>query len=102
MKIFVLWMAIFMSPLKKPVVQEVFCKMTENGCCVFRRLPTSPWVIGYAISLPSFSFIALLWILIDYGMQPNTIFVMIYNTISSVTFTSLILLKSRSMTMAST
>ena len=46
MKIFALLMVIFMKTLKRPVMHVVFCKMTENGYCVYKRLLTSKQAIN--------------------------------------------------------
>ena len=80
MKIFALLMVIFMKTLKRPVMYIVFCKMIENGCCVYKRLLTSKQAINYILCSLLFWSIALLWILINYRMTPNIIFVMILPT----------------------
>lgn len=99
MKIFALSMVIFMIPSRRPVVHMVSCKMIENGYYVFKRLLTSAWVFNYATCFVSSWCIALLWILISCGRHPRTIFVMIYNIVSSIPFIFQTLPRIRSMIM---
>ena len=58
----------------------VFCKMTENGCCDYKRVLTSKQAINCILCSLLFWSIALLWILINYEMTSNIIFVMILPT----------------------
>ena len=99
MRIFILSMAIFMIPSKKPVMQMVSCKMIENGYCVFRRLLISARAINCAVCLSLSWCIVLLWTLITYGRHPRTISVMIYSTISFTPSIFLSLPRIRSMIM---
>ena len=89
MKIFTLSMAIFMIPLKRPVMHMVSCRIIESGYYVFRKLLTSAWALSSDIYSLSFWSIVLLEILIYCGRLQEIISIMIYIIVSSMSFTFL-------------